>query len=794
MINFNFFNKILILLQIGITFLYFYFPFINIFLLFILMFEFIFTDSIKLQQNLLKNTSYTFYIFIKFFICFVIFYKYPSFDSFFLIVLFQTLYVFFDKNFMNIYRKKINSFYSSFILILSAIYIIYFNNSFWNLFLLYPLITLILLHIKAINVNKSFCSNDKKDLNLMITLFQNIPLSFFTISSIFFISFFYLVEFNLINKIILSFILIVTIYTEIKEYKFAKSYGLNIFQYYLPSFFTIFCIISLYWISNVEISDKIYKDYTLNIFSSISSIAILNIASLFVILQLNYNKYGSSFILFKIIKSPILFIITFLPSLFLILNFYVIKDSSENFDALPTLFLTLSYGSTFMLFIYTYFFMETNFLINKLFKDIKYDDLKNYKKNIIQNKETNIDSILIITTKVINNNDTTTSHSLFFHLFCWVNRNIYQINSNNGYYRDEQNNMFNDFFNQIINQLIIANNNVLHENFIDAVESMLIRKVNTKNFTSYKIVYAFLFNYLNLALRSKNQEIANSIYRVIYMQCPEILMNMNRMKLDKYEFIRDEDDRKGNMFDFESTFIRPLSDTLETAIKNSQIEFMSNRNFFDDMLIGKLAYNEKNDYSKWDAKVFEVFSKLRSIRYYTDRYVIDKSKFFGWYLKDFETLFPYHNRTNINYMYSEILLKYVFVVLRDLFNYAIENEKIKSDLDFEILWSQIFEIIDSKDEESFKQFVSLFTFLFDKLCVKYLSNEKNHYIVKLVYLRIIQIQLHIKGLTNECKKFIDSKVEYLEKTYPELIKLKNEKDSRAMIRDMDILEDYNIIK
>lgn len=794
MINFNYLNKILILLQIGTTFIYFYFPYMNIFLIYILMFEFIFTDSKKFQQNLLKNTSYTFYIFIKFFICFVIFYKYPSFDSFFLIVLFQTFYVFFDKNFMNIYRKKINSFYSLFILILLTVYIIYFNNSFWNLFLLYPLIALILLHLKAINVNKSFCSNDKKDSNLMVNFFQNIPLSFFTILSIFFIGFIYSVEFNLMNIFILSFILIITIYNEIKQYKFAKSYGFSIFQYYLPSFIMSFCIVALYWMSNVEISNTIYKDYTLNIFSSISNIAILNIASLFVILQLNYNKYNSSFLLFKIIKSPILFIITFLPSIFLILNFYFIKDSSDNFDALPALFLTLSYTSTFMLFIYTYFFMETNFLINKLFKDIKYDDLKNYKKNIIQNKETNIDSILIITTKVVNNKDTTASHSLFFHLFCWVNRNIYQINSNNGYYRDEQNNMFNDFFNQIINQLIMANNNVLHENFIDAVESMLIRKVNTKNFTSYKIVYAFLFNYLNLALKNKNQEIANSIYRVIYIQCPEILMNMNRMKLDKYEFLKDEDDKRGSMYDFESIFIRPLSDILETAIKNNQIEFLSNKKFYDDILIGKLAYTEKNDYSKWDGKVFEVFSKLRSIKYYTDRYVINKSKFFGWYLKDFETLFPYHNSTNINYMYSEILLKYVFIELRDLFNYAIDNEKIKSDFDFEIFWSQIFEIIKSKDEESFKQFVSLFTFLFNKLCIKYLPNQQKHYIVKLIYSRIIQIQLHIKGLTSECRRFIDSKIEYLEATYPKLIELKNEKDSRSMIRDMDILEDYNIIK
>lgn len=232
MINFNYLNKILILLQIATTFIYFYFPYMNIFLIYILMFEFIFTDSKKFQQNLLKNTSYTFYIFIKFFICFVLFFKYPSFDSFFLVVLFQTIYIFFNKNFMNIYRKRINSFYSLFILILLTVYIIYFNNSFWNLFLLYPLITLILLHIKAIKINESFCSNDEKNSSLIITFFQNIPLSFFIISSTFFIGFFYLVELSLMNKIILSFILIVTIYNEIKQYKFAKSYGLNIFQYY----------------------------------------------------------------------------------------------------------------------------------------------------------------------------------------------------------------------------------------------------------------------------------------------------------------------------------------------------------------------------------------------------------------------------------------------------------------------------------------------------------------------------------------------------------------------------------
>lgn len=792
--NINDINKILISIQILLSFLYFEYPYINILFIYVLMLEFVMVNLKNDYQYYGKNLKYYIsYLFLKFFFVFYVYLTYSNYDDIFLIVMFQTLLFFLNKDMALIYKKRINSIFSAVILTTLTIYIIYYNCSFWNIFLIYPIITVILLHIKIIKQNPNFCNEYAS--NSLLPKIQKIPLSFLTAIYIIFIELFNIIHLTIASISVIVIVFLITILYEKKQYQDAKKYGIKIYHYYMLTLILIFSILFFYFLMSVDINDGIYKDYALSIFNAITNIAILNIASLFIILQLNYNKFGSSYLLFKIIKSPILLFITFLPSLLLILNMYFLKQVTGIFEAIPTLFLLMSYLSTFMLFIYTYYFIETNFLMYKLFKDVMYNDIRTYKKNIIHNKETNIDAILILITKVINNNDSTISQSLFFHLFCWVNSNISNINKYGNSFEIKRDNKFYDFFTLIINNLSVANNNVLHNNFINAIREIIIRKVNVNNYDNYKIIYIFLFDYLQLSLKNNNLDTAESIYRLIYFKCPIILMEMKEIKLGKYEMLDHESTHDHTiMFTFEDIFLNPLKDVVEVSIKNNQLEFLSNRRFYDDIFVGVLSIQDKIDYSKWDGKIFEIFNKLRYIRSEADKYVMKNAKYWSWYIKDYDTLFPYYYRDKKrNYKYATVLQKYVFTILRDNYEYAIDNKIISSDFEFEIFWSQIHSTIYAKDNVQFKEFVSIFTFIFEKLCKKYIMEESNLYIVKSVYLRVIQIQ-SFQELNDECKFFIDLKVKQLESVYPKLIELKNTDNKRQLIRDIDILEDYNISK
>ena len=793
-LNIHYHNKVLIFTQLILLFLQFNYPYINILFIYLIMIELIINLK-HIENGYGKNLKFfIIYLFIKFCLLFLMFIYYPNYEAIFLITIFQIAIFFFNKDTLLIYKdRKINSFLSILILTMLITYVIYFNYSFWSLFLIYPIITIILLHIKAIKTNNKFCTNDKT-LNPFLLYLQRIPLSFLILVGILFIGFFNLISLNIINISVIILLSLLTILYERKQYIYAKKHKVVFYIYYILPFILLFTIVSLSWLVDIKIDKNDYTTYLSSTFNTITNISILNIASLFIILQLNYNKFGSSYLLFQIIKSPILLIITFTPAIIMLSFAYIIGTTSKSFDAVPTLLLLISYISTFLLFIYTYFFMETNFLMKRLFKKVKYDDFKMYKKNIINENETNIDTILLIITKVINNNDSNASHSLFFNLFCWINFNISNINEHNSG-PTRQNNKFYDFFKTIITDIVHTNNNVIHNNFILAIQKMIIININSNNYTNYKIIYMFLFDYLKLTLEHKNLSVSNSIYRLIYSRCSTILIEQKHFNLTNYEMIDyRENSEYSIMSNFKGIFIEPLAETIKLAITHNQIDFLSYRNFYDDIFIGILSLRDEYDYSKWDGKIFDIFNDLRRIRHNSDRFVIDNEKFWSSYINDYSNLFPYgrfHNDKKNNYIYESVLQSYVFFELKNIYLYAINNNKITSDFDFEIFWQQIHQTIHTRDTKVFKEFTSIFTFLFEKLCETYLHKENNDDIVLSVFLRVTQIQ-SFKELNEECKNFIDSKISILENKYPRLVELNSIPKQRKLINNIDTLKDYTI--
>jgi hypothetical protein len=551
--------------------------------------------------------------------------------------------------------------------------------------------------------------------------------------------------------------------------------------------FSIFYFL-LFWLSNIQIEAEIFKDYSTNIFNNISNIAILNIASLFVILQLNYSKYGSSYLLYKILKSPILLIITFLPSLIYICSFYFLKLEQVQYNILPFL-LILSYISTLSLFFYTYVFMETHNLMKKLFEDVKYEDFNTYKNNIIQTKERNIDSILTITNRIINNNDTPTSHSLFFYLFCWVDINILHIKDQDRFYQTKKNNRFYDFFILII-QNIVTSNNLIQKNFLTAIKEMIMYKINSDNYMNYSLIYRVLFSYLELSLKNKNEEISKFIFNVIYLKTSTILLNLKRFELTDYEIL-DYDGDYTTLSDFESIFIERLNSVQKIAIDNEQKEFLYHCRFNHSFFI---TINKKGEYdfSKWDGKVIEIYKNLRGIRHEINRYVVKNVKFYSIYLNDFEYMFKVDSDIQI-YKY-ELLQKYIFDELVGIYLFAIENDVIKSEQDFHIFWSSILNLKFKKNFKLIINFISIFTYLFDKLAEKYIHKKEYEHIVNSVFQRVLQIKSYDKELNLETRKFINDKIDILLKKYPKLNDyIHINKDSKShLVRDIDLIKNFDI--
>lgn len=737
---------------------------------------------------------YGFYLLIKYIFSFYLYSGNSSYVDYYLLMSFQLIFFFFNIDTVEIYRKKMMIILSVLSITCLSIIIFIQNVDLYSyLFLIYITIIFYILKNKVSREENRFCQNKQFTPNMMLRDIKRTPISFASILLLSFIATVSQLELNSFSKVILMMILLVVVVYEFKQLSRVWQIKFDIykiFKYYIPIIIFIVVYLLLSWLIDIEIVTDAngFSEYSSNIFNTISNIAILNIASLFIILQLNYSKYGSSYLLYKILKSPILLLITFFPSIIYISSFYFLNLDKEQYYIIPSI-LILSYLSTLGLFFYTYFFMETHNLMKKLFEDVQYEDFNTYKNNIISTKEKNLDSILTIINRIINNNDTPSSHSLFFYLFCWVDINISHIKDQDRFYQTQENNRFYDFFILII-QNIVTSNNLIQKNFLIAIKEMIIYKVNSDNYMNYSLIYRVLFSYLKLSLKNKNEEIPKLIYDVIYWQTSNILLNLKRFELTDSEIL-DKDNDYATMHDFESVFIESLYSIQKTAINNEQKEFLShcrlNHSFF-------FSIDEKGNYefSKWDGKVIEIYKRLKGIRHDTNQYIVKNIKFYSIYLNDYEHMFMINEDTEI-YKY-ELLQKYIFDELVGIYLYAIENDAIKSEHDFHVFWSSILRLNYRKNSKLVINLISVFTYLFDKLAEKYINDKENEYIVNSVFQRVLQVKSYDKELNLETRRFINDRVKNLLKKYPRLNDFvnKDRNTKSSLVRNIDLINDFEI--
>lgn len=769
--------------------------------LFLILIHLTLVETLFISYKTIHSKSilfiYSFYLLFKYiFSSFMFFYSSGYIDYYFLIT-FQLLFFFFNIETVDIYKNKTIKVLSFLFVLMLSISVFILNKDFFSfLFLIYLLVVFYILKSKTLKEQNRFCHNKQFTPNMVLRKITQLPISFASIIILTFIGLLYSLELGFISKIVVAFLFIFTGIYEYRQFfrgEFLEFDSSKVLKYYILSIVFSMIYFLLFWLSNIQIEAEIFKDYSINIFNNISNIAILNIASLFVILQLNYSKYGSSYLLYKILKSPILLIITFLPSLIYICSFYFLKLEQEQYNILPFL-LILSYLSTLSLFFYTYVFMETHNLMKKLFEDVKYEDFNTYKNNIIQTKERNIDSILTITNRVINNNDTPTSHSLFFYLFCWVDINILHIKDQDRFYQTKKNNRFYDFFILII-QNIVTSNNLIQKNFLTAIKEMIMYKINSDNYMNYSLIYKVLFSYLKLSLENKNEEISKFIYDVIYLKTSTILLNLKRFELNESGHLLKVNRNIDHsiMFDFEEVFIRSLNKIKKIAIKNEQKEFLSHCRFNHSFFLEFSAETGDYTYEKWDGKVIEVYKKLRSIRTDIDKYVLKNAQFSSIYMNDYDIFFK-TGKATLHFKYNDLIQKYVLNDLVHLLIYSIENDLIKSESDFSIFWSTIINItFRNKNEDSIMNLISVFTFLFDKLAEKYINNKEKNSVLYFVFQRVLQLRTY-KEFSKETKNFINLRIETLLQKYPKLNDFINIDMSNSFVRikDINLIKDYDI--
>jgi hypothetical protein len=566
-------------------------------------------------------------------------------------------------------------------------------------------------------------------------------------------------------------------------------------NYIFPIIYLIIACL-LYYLLTKTIDKSIYNTITNNAFTVISGIALFNLGALFVLLQKNYEKFGSTVLVRMLLKTPQLIITTVIPFVLLIFNDLFLGSKLE-INNLPIILVLVSILSAIYLFYLFQFVLETNEMLKKVFLSITDDSFKNYRKNIINDSETRIDAILHIALNIIRNNDITRAHSFFHALAYWININIEQIAYRTIYRPERQKNKFPDFFNAVHHKLVISENNMLNQYYIFAIKAHISININYDNYHTYEIFYESLFKYLRAALNNKNDDLALDIYHAIYYQASHIFIKLTKLEVDT-----SSPHSSDNWYSKENEDIRffnklfagdHLRNIIDTAIENKCTQFLSRIHIFSDIFT---FYSETDDaYSHWDKKVVTLYIKNKFYITNKNKYLLDNAQFFFGIEHDYKIFLPYqeYSRSWTKYACYDKLKQFVFNDFEALYLYAINIDRQFNDSDFMILVMPIFSCIEKNDHECFTLYYSFLTYIFDKIFeVQYKKDKPNLNVIYSLFSRIIQI----KNYRNNAN-FLDEimyKYDFLVKKYPPLKDIENVSPKFESIEQIDLLNRYNITK
>ena len=756
---------------------------------------FFFSCLTLLELSQAKNFNYNLILLIKLFLLlfFNIFYGY-DFNILLNISILQVLVA----TYFNIHSFYLKPFLNFILVPFYSILLIFTfisNNFSMNPIIIssftFSLFYILSLFFKTIHIDETFCTQ-KSNYNYIIKKIQNIEISFI------FFSLSMLSGLILVNKLSIPHLILYVAYFMfilIKEFKrllFLKQYANSIFKSINIFLIFIICVCTFYWLSSINLSNETYKELINNSLSIITNIAILNIGTLYILLQLNFNKFGSVVLVKILIKSPILLILVLLPFVFLLSNIYLL-DYTNKIDFLPSLLLLLSLTSSILLLAFFKTALESNAILYKLFADIKQEDYASYQKNIIHTSETRIDAILKIAISIIKNNDTATGHSFFYSLACWIKQNIESIKYVDTSYRAKELNKFSDFFQIIISELVSSKNSLMHSYFIKSIQDITFKDVTEKNYKSFQIIYETLFKYLFSAIEYKEENTSYEIYKTIYKNSSRILLNISRVETNDnslpLEFNKD-------LNDFENIFTNHVGEIVNKAVHSGCINFLKRITFYQDIFM--LEYKDKKSYSFWDGKILEVYKKTRRDIELKNKYLIDMNQYIFYINNDFELFFPYAMHMDLKNEYRNQGLIYKFVIdsVISTYVYIIKNDKIKSDHDFEFFWNQIFSSLKNNDFKEFKILFTMFTFLLNIFLEhQFHKRQPQEFIIRLVWGRLIQIK-NYEGrhspIKKNFKKEIDKKYRLLVSKYKKLKDIEKIEISISWIPKMDIVENYNI--
>ncbi|MDR0920308.1 MAG: hypothetical protein LBM93_13865, partial [Oscillospiraceae bacterium] len=467
-------------------------------------------------------------------------------------------------------------------------------------------------------------------------------------------------------------------------------------------------LFSTYYFNLRIVSEKTTNavENTINIFIPF---AVWNSTIFIILLQENYRKFKSIYLLKSMmLQNKRLWILTLIPMLFLFFN-ATITEYANSFPPILPLLVFINFSST-LFFIHQFpKILDTKAFLGNLMNSAKPEEFDSYRKLADFGQESIFDDILSIIQSIVKKDDTQNAQSTFKMLGEWLNKNISLINYDSQIYGERQKNRFRIFFILINREVLKSDNIMMHNYYVYFITSMIREKMNKDNYTNYEILYEFLSIYVKERLKRNESDFATHAFDSLYWPVKDILFQIPKERKDTNQselenkiniFVSQTSWPEGKMF--KKIFLDTVQEIIATAVKFNCKDFLLNLRIYET-LFGILP-------DKWDGNIIFDVLKYTSLSIFMqkDRYLIDND----CPLHTFETDFTLFQKQG-DYECSDKVIPYIMAKIKELYTYAINNNKKIYPYDFRFFVEKIWDAMKNGNEKQFKLFFNCYTDFFD---------------------------------------------------------------------------------
>lgn len=553
-------------------------------------------------------------------------------------------------------------------------------------------------------------------------------------------------------------------------FQFAKNnisvYGKRIFSLYLPFIIQLFMtLLFIYVYKNYRILDSEKKiNISSMIVSVISADLIFNFTAMFILMQENYNKYKSSYLLKNIVTKWTIFSSVIVPVIFIII--LILDIIPEQFFIVYSIFCICTCTCTctciscsILLLNKLKRLLNTVNIIRVLMSNTNFNIVRSYCNGGITS-DNDIDTILKILINAISNKEYTELKTVFELILRWIEKYRKEISISDYFPYFESQNKFYSFVDILITAIVESKSIVIIKQFADQIYE-IIRFADIENeYRQYHIFYNSLNKLIQEILNVDNIDFENSAKQLVnlyFYKAGYILSKLTDSKRTEGFVVEETDDYR----DFKTFYFEPLENTIRKSVNIGKYTFLRGVDLFSMFF----------RYVPKDVELNENHLLILHEITHTYSYVLREScynnELIGSVFSDYKSIIHYLSYLKMSDMLYELMSNVVFNSIREIYDALISRKYLFGEKDLEILYSYFFD--EKFTRKDYKNFLSLFCIVvstnFDYGLHSITKNNQNR-----IWGRMIQLKLIFEKENNdELLNLINIQIKKISGKHPQII-------------------------